>query len=157
MTYHLKNAHLYQNGMFAEGNYFLSDGVLFSSFDGVVSITIENAYIFPGFADVHVHLREPGFSYKETIASGCAAGARGGYVNLCAMPNLSPVPDRVEHLRAQQSIIQRDGSIHVHPYGALTVGEGGRKLSDISGMAEHVIAFSDDGKGYRAPRLWKRL
>lgn len=153
MTYHLKNAHLYQNGMFAEGNYFLSDGVLFSSFDGVVSITIENAYIFPGFADVHVHLREPGFSYKETIASGCAAGARGGYVNLCAMPNLSPVPDRVEHLRAQQSIIQRDGSIHVHPYGALTVGEGGRKLSDISGLAEHVIAFSDDGKGVQSAPL----
>ena len=134
MTYYLKDAYFYQHGQFVRGDYFLSDGILFSSFKGAVSITLENVYIFPGFADVHVHLREPGFSYKETIATGSAAGARGGYVHLCAMPNLNPVPDCMLHLSEQQRIIERDALVKVHPYGALTIGEKGEKLAALEEM-----------------------
>ncbi|MCI8589724.1 MAG: dihydroorotase [Clostridiales bacterium] len=155
MTYYLKDAYFYQHGQFVKGDYFFSDGILFSSFKGAVSITLENVYIFPGFADVHVHLREPGFSYKETIASGSAAGARGGYVHLCAMPNLNPVPDCLSHLREQQVLIERDALVQVHPYGALTVGEKGEKIAALEELAPHVIAFSDDGKGVQRSDLMK--
>lgn len=103
--------------------------------------------IFPGFCDVHVHLREPGFSYKETIGNGSRACARGGYTDVCAMPNLIPVPDSIEHLKEELDIIERDSVIHVYPYGAISIGEKGEVLSDLEGMAPSVIAFSDDGKG----------
>ncbi len=103
--------------------------------------------IFPGFCDVHVHFREPGFSYKETIKSGCLAAARGGYTDVCTMPNLDPVPDSREHLRCQLSLIEKAACIHVHPYGAITVGEQGEALADMDGMASECIAFSDDGRG----------
>ena len=101
----------------------------------------------PGFCDVHVHLREPGFSYKETIRSGSLAAARGGYTAVCAMPNLNPVPDSAEHLEQELSIIRRDAAIDVRAYGAITVNEAGKELADLEGMAPHVIAFSDDGHG----------
>ena len=103
--------------------------------------------VFPGFCDVHVHFREPGFSYKETIATGSRAAARGGYTAVCAMPNLDPVPDSAESLALQQRIIDRDAVIHVYPYGSITVGERGEQLSDMAAMAEGAIAFSDDGRG----------
>ena len=103
--------------------------------------------LLPGFCDVHVHFREPGFSYKETIASGSRAAARGGCTAVCTMPNLDPVPDSLEHLRVQTEIIGRDACIAVHPYAAITVGEKGGKLADLEGLAPHVIAFSDDGHG----------
>ena len=103
--------------------------------------------IFPGFCDVHVHFREPGFSYKETIASGCASAARGGYTAVCTMPNLNPVPDSAEHLKVQTDIIETDACIHVYPYGAITVGEKGETLAGLEELAPHVCAFSDDGKG----------
>ena len=103
--------------------------------------------VLPGFCDVHVHFREPGFSYKETIASGSRAAARGGYTAVCTMPNLSPVPDSVENLRQQTDLIARDACIHVYPYGAITVGEKGEALADLAGMAGDAIAFSDDGRG----------
>ncbi len=103
--------------------------------------------IFPGFCDVHVHFREPGFSYKETILTGTMSGAAGGYTDVCTMPNLNPVPDSVEHLSEQTEIIARDAQIGVHPYGAITVGEKGEKIADLEGMAKNVIAFSDDGRG----------
>ena len=106
--------------------------------------------IFPGFCDVHVHFREPGFSYKETIATGSLASARGGYTAVCTMPNLNPVPDSAEHLREQLQIIERDACIHVYPYGAITVGEQGEVIADLEGMAPDVIAFSDDGKGVQS-------
>ena len=101
----------------------------------------------PGFCDVHVHLREPGFSYKETIRSGSLAAARGGYTAVCAMPNLNPVPDSVEHLEQELAIIRRDAAIDVRAYGAITVNEAGKELADLEGMAPYVIAFSDDGHG----------
>ena len=103
--------------------------------------------VFPGFCDVHVHFREPGFSYKETIASGTQAAAHGGYTAVCAMPNLDPVPDSAAHLQPQLDLIRRTACIDVYPYGAVTVNEAGRQLSDMAGLAPHVIAFSDDGRG----------
>ncbi len=108
---------------------------------------VGSLYAMPGFADVHVHLREPGFSYKETIRTGTLAAARGGYTAVCAMPNLNPAPDCMENLRVQLDIIERDACIRVIPYGTITVGEGGRTLSDMDAMAAHVAAFSDDGRG----------
>ena len=112
--------------------------------------------VFPGFCDVHVHFREPGFSYKETIASGCRAAARGGYTDVCTMPNLNPVPDSPEHLRRQQELIDRDACIHVHPYGAITLGQKGEELADLSGMAPSCIAFSDDGRGVQREALMRQ-
>ena len=105
-------------------------------------------YVFlPGFCDVHVHFREPGFSYKETIETGSKASARGGYTAVCTMPNLNPVPDSVENLQEQIKLIQEQAVIHVYPYGAITVGEKGETLADLEGMAKDVIGFSDDGRG----------
>jgi len=112
-------------------------------------------FVFPGFCDVHVHLREPGFSYKETINSGTKASARGGYTAVCAMPNLSPVPDSREHLDRQLKLIEDDAVIHVYPYGAITVGEKGEKIADLEEMAEDVIAFSDDGKGVQSDAMMR--
>ena len=103
--------------------------------------------VFPGFCDVHVHFREPGFSYKETIKTGSLASAHGGYTAVCAMPNLNPVPDSRKHLNAQLELIQKNAVIHVYPYGAVTVGEQGKQLADLEGMAADVIAYSDDGRG----------
>ncbi len=108
---------------------------------------LDNLYIFPGFTDVHVHLREPGFSYKETIRTGTLASARGGYTAVCSMPNLNPVPDSMDNLKAQLDIIERDASIRVYPFGSITVGQKGSELSDMDAMAPNVIGFSDDGKG----------
>ena len=112
--------------------------------------------VFPGFCDVHVHFREPGFSYKETIASGSLASARGGYTDVCTMPNLNPVPDSKEHLKQQQDLIDATSCIHVHPYGAITVGQKGEALSDLAGMAAHCIAFSDDGRGVQSDEMMRR-
>lgn len=106
--------------------------------------------VFPGFADVHVHLREPGFSYKETIASGTRAAAHGGYTAVCAMPNLNPVPDSGEHLAVQEAAIAAGAVIHVYPYGAITVGERGETLADLAALAPRVCGFSDDGRGVQA-------
>ena len=109
--------------------------------------------LFPGFCDVHVHFREPGFSYKETIASGCAAASRGGYTAVCPMPNLKPVPDCAEHLELEERLIAAQTKIHVYPYGAITRGEQGEALSDMEALAPRVIAFSDDGRGLQSEAL----
>ena len=108
---------------------------------------ISGFVVLPGFADVHVHLREPGFCYKETVATGTGSAARGGYTDVCSMPNLKPVPDSPEHLDVQLECIRRDACIHVYPYGAITVNQAGEELSDLEGMAGNICAFSDDGKG----------
>ena len=119
-------------------------------------IELDHGMLFPGFVDVHVHLREPGFSYKETIASGTRAAARGGYTTICPMPNLNPVPDSPEHLRPELEAIARDAVVRVHPYGAITVGEKGERLADLEGMAPDVVAFSDDGKGVQRDEQMKQ-
>ncbi len=126
--------------------------------DSFPSISVFNCseyFIFPGFCDVHVHFREPGFSYKETIKTGCEASARGGYTAVCTMPNLNPVPDSVENLKIQREIIEKDGTIHVYPYASITVGQKGEALSELDGMAEDCIAFSDDGRGVQSRELMK--
>jgi len=110
-------------------------------------LQLNHCLIVPGFVDVHVHLRQPGFSYKETIFSGTSAAAAGGYTAVCSMPNLDPVPDSGEHLQAQLDLIRRDARVHVHPYGAITCGERGEDLSDMTAMAPQVAGFSDDGRG----------
>lgn len=112
--------------------------------------------VFPGFCDVHVHLREPGFFYKESIKSGTRAAARGGFTAVCAMPNLNPVPDSPENLLPEQSIIERDAVINVYPYGAITRGERGEELSDMAGLAPSVIAFTDDGRGVQSADIMRR-
>ncbi len=111
--------------------------------------------VFPGFCDVHVHFREPGFSYKETIRTGAMAAARGGYTAVCTMPNLDPVPDSAEHLQAQLDIIARDACIDVFPYAAITAGEAGETLSDMDALAERAIAFSDDGRGVQSESMMR--
>lgn len=123
---------------------------------GARVIELDHGYLFPGFVDVHVHLREPGFSYKETIATGTRAAAHGGYTAVCPMPNLKPVPDSLEHLQPELDAIAKDAVIHVHPYGAITVGEKGKELADLEDMAPYVVAFSDDGKGVQNPEMMKQ-
>ena len=125
-------------------------GIAVSSMLNTIDIAAPNFSkyaVFPGFCDVHVHFREPGFSYKETISSGSRAAARGGYTAVCTMPNLKPVPDSVDHLKEQLQLIEDGACIHVYPYGAITVGQQGEELADLAGMAPDVIAFSDDGRG----------
>ena len=125
-----------------------SDGIAASVCRHGLSVFTSPRYaVFPGFCDVHVHFREPGFSYKETIASGSLASAHGGYTAVCTMPNLNPVPDSAEHLQQQLDLIEKDACIHVYPYGAITVGEKGEVLADLEDMAPNAIAFSDDGRG----------
>lgn len=111
--------------------------------------------ILPGFCDVHVHFREPGFSYKETIFSGSLAAARGGYTAVCTMPNLNPVPDNKAHLKEQLDLIKEDGLIHIYPYGTITMGQKGENLSDMKTLAPQVIAFTDDGKGVQRTELMR--
>nr|WP_316623799.1 dihydroorotase [uncultured Ruminococcus sp.] len=115
----------------------------------------DNIIALPGFCDVHVHFREPGFSYKEKISTGSRAAARGGYTAVCTMPNLDPVPDSVESLRIQRDIIARDAVIDVLPYGAITVGERGERLADLEGMAADAVAFSDDGRGVQDEEMMR--
>ena len=112
--------------------------------------------IIPGLCDVHVHFREPGFSYKETIKSGSLAAARGGYTAVCTMPNLNPVPDSAENVALEQSIIDSDAVINVYPFGAITKGEKGEVLSDMEDMAPFVCGFSDDGKGVQRSEIMER-
>ena len=146
----LKGGYVYTNGHFEMKDVTVSFSD--SPFSDSV-IDISGKYIFPGFADVHVHLREPGFSYKETVASGTLAGAAGGYTALCTMPNLNPAPDSIENLKLQLDIIERDASIAVIPFGTITVGEKGETLSDMDGMSPDVCGFSDDGRGVQDPEM----
>lgn len=111
---------------------------------------------FPGFCDVHVHFREPGISYKETIATGSKAAAHGGYTSVCTMPNVSPVPDSAAHLKEQTDIIDRNAKIAVYPYGTITIGEAGNALSAMDELASKVIAFSDDGRGVQSEEMMRR-
>lgn len=123
--------------------------------EGFSVIECSDLLIVPGFVDVHVHLREPGFSYKETVFSGTSAAAAGGYTAVCAMPNLKPVPDSREHLEAQLEIIRREARVHVYPYGAITCAEQGQALADLEAMAPEVAGFSDDGRGVQSEGMMR--
>ena len=151
-----ENAVYYTAEGFRKGTVTVSDGKVFLS--PAVSVTedeIDGKVILPGLADAHVHLREPGFFYKESIATGSESGARAGYTALFAMPNLRPVPDRLSHLREEQDAISRTAKTGVYPYAALTVGERGEELSAIEELAPHVIGFSDDGRGVQSEALMR--
>ena len=119
------------------------------------NITEQQAVRLPGFCDVHVHLREPGFSYKETIKTGTMAAAAGGYTAVCTMPNLNPVPDSPEHLAVQEAIIEKDAVIHVYPYAAITINEDGEELVPMEQLKDRVVAFSDDGRGIQSEEMMK--
>ena len=155
-----RNAYVYENGKINTRDMYF-DGASLSVFEGDVSafapsFVIDNVLIIPGLCDVHVHLREPGFSYKETIKSGTMASARGGYTAVCSMPNLNPTPDSRENLDRQLEIIRRDASIAVLPYGTITKGEGGESLADMEAMAEDVCGFSDDGRGVQSEDMMRQ-
>ena len=124
--------------------------------EGDKVISAEGLMIAPAFVDVHVHLREPGFGYKERIETGTMAAARGGYTTVCPMPNLNPVPDSVENLKVQQDIIDRDAKIEVLPYAAITVGRKGTELVDVEALHDKVCAFSDDGSGVQVDGMMER-
>ncbi len=153
-----KGKALYQNGEFSSLPLAVAEGSVVSSCEDLAGeiVSFDNGYIFPGFADVHVHLREPGFSYKETIKSGTIASAHGGYTAVLSMPNLNPVPDSVENLKQQLDIIERDAVIDVYPYGSITVAQNGEELSDMDDIAKDVIAFSDDGRGVQSDELMEK-
>ena len=149
MDYIFKNCKVYRNGKFESEDIGVCGGVFapFVSAGSGVVIDCGNKYILPGFADVHVHLREPGFIYKETVASGSRAAAAGGYTTVCSMPNLSPAPDSPETLEPQLEAIRNTACINVLPYGTITKGQNGLELSDMEALAPFVAGFSDDGKG----------
>ena len=123
-----------------------------SSLDKCSQLT-NDSYIFPGFVDVHVHFRQPGFSYKETILTGSLAAAAGGYTTVFTMPNLNPVPDSKENILLQKEIIDKDACINVYPYGSITVGQRGEQLADFEGILPYAIAFSDDGRGVQSDEI----
>ena len=149
----LRNVLVYTGGAFIPSDRILEDGKLFpvgAESPSLPSADASSLALLPGFADVHVHLREPGFSYKETMGTGTLAAVRGGYTCVCAMPNLDPVPDSLVTLQVQQDIIARDALVDVVPYGAITRGEKGAALADMEAMAPFVAGFSDDGRGVQS-------
>ena len=156
MNYLFQNAAVYRNGRLRREDFSLCGGVFHpgracSSFDRIVFL---NGYtVFPGFADVHVHFREPGFSYKETIHTGSLAAAHGGYTAVCAMPNLKPTPDSLENLEPELQAIRTGAVVRVLPYGTITAGEQGAVIADLEGLAPHVAAFSDDGHGVQRDEI----
>lgn len=164
MLFIFKNSENYLNKSKSHGDFVLCDGRLVSLdsldnsvIDGDDSVTFNNCLILPGFCDVHVHFREPGFLYKEDIYTGSSSAAAGGYTDVCTMPNLNPVPDSVEHLKLQLDAIREKAVIRVHPFGALTVSEAGREAADLEGMANDVIGYSDDGRGVQSSKMMESL
>ena len=149
MSYSIKSNIIGDSSFVSDIQLRLSDHSAFAEFNN------SNYTILPGFCDVHVHFREPGFSYKETIKTGSMSAARGGYTAVCTMPNLNPVPDSISNLNEQLEPIKSDAVVAVYPYGAITVGQMGESLSDMDGMAENVIAFSDDGRGVQSDDMMR--
>ena len=155
----LKNAMIFTNGKFTKSDLEITNDIITNissdieskDFDAVYDLN--NMYLLPGLIDVHTHLREPGFIYKETILTGSMAGAKGGYTSICAMPNLNPTPDSLENLKPELEAIKKDAKIHVYPYGTITVDEKGDKLANLKELADYVIAFSDDGHGVQSEEM----
>lgn len=161
MSFLLRQANVFINGGFKNADILIKDDRILKIADEICCDSAEvfelkGKYIFPGFVDVHVHFREPGFSYKETIRTGSEAAARGGYTLVCTMPNLSPVPDCLQNLKQQLDIIKRDAVINVVPYGALTMAEKGAQIAALEEMAPYVAGFSDDGKGVQKSEMMSK-
>lgn len=149
-----------QGGVFKPATLAIAEGRIVSLSPAVPSadarvIDLRGCIIVPGFVDVHVHLREPGFSYKETIATGTAAAAAGGYTQILCMPNLDPAPDSLDHLRPQLELIERDAKIRVLPYGTITINEKGESLASFAALAPYVTGFSDDGRGVQSEEIMR--
>ena len=160
MSLLLTGGAVFMDGRFQNMDIAISEGRIVSISpslprDGYSVIELHDQLVVPGFVDVHVHLRQPGLSYKETIYSGTCAAAAGGYTAVCAMPNLNPVPDSADHLREQLELIEKDAKIWVVPYGAITVGEKGETMADLAAMANDVCGFSDDGKGVQSDDMMR--
>ena len=161
----IKNAGVFTGGEFKRLDLLIDGGVISKIFEPsatpegfvgeVFDFSNSDCVVLPGLSDVHVHLREPGFCYKETVKTGTMAAARGGFTSVCAMPNLNPVPDTLEHLRAELCAIERDAVVHVYPYGAITMGEKGEQLADMAAMAPYVKGFSDDGRGVQTADMMR--
>ncbi len=148
----VKNAVVFLEGALKRADLYIDNGIisdvcLHSDNNSSDALFEDDLFVFPGFTDVHVHLREPGFLYKENIKTGTLASAHGGYTTVCAMANLNPVPDSLDNLNIELNAIRKDACINVVPYGAITVGELGKTLSGMQDMAPYVAGFSDDGKG----------
>ena len=160
-TFVIKGCRAFVAGRFVPADVEVSGGVVsrlgrdIAPGQGVPVFEFDNCFLFPGLIDVHVHLREPGFSYKETMESGTLAAARGGFTTVCAMPNLDPVPDSPEHLEAELAAIRRGALIRVLPYGAITRGERGQELADLEAMAPYCCGFSDDGRGVQSEEMMR--
>ena len=157
MNCRLKNTQAFRSGVFVREDVVLSGGTVVPAGDLSIDSVVDGSryFLLPGLVDVHVHLREPGFLYKETIRSGTAAAAHGGYTAVCAMPNLDPVPDSPEHLRPQLEAIRRDACVQVLPYGSITKGEKGEALAELEALAPQVVAFSDDGRGVQSDEMMR--
>ena len=155
----LKNAMAFVDKKFAkcdisiENNLIKNISTMILPMEDDFVIDLKNNYLLPGLIDVHVHLREPGFIYKETVESGSMAGAKGGYTSICAMPNLNPVPDCMDNLNIELEAIEKTANINVYPYGSITKEEKGEELSDMEEMSKYIIAFSDDGKGIQEENM----
>ncbi len=146
MLYLLKNALVFIGGEVKRDNVFVGMA-LPESDSGYTAIDAKDCAVFPGFIDVHTHLREPGFEYKETIETGTRAAAAGGFTSIFTMPNLNPVPDSVKNFNVQADLIKKHALISVHPFASITKGEEGKTLSNISALSRYAVGFSDDGRG----------
>ncbi|MBP3579877.1 MAG: dihydroorotase [Clostridia bacterium] len=159
MNFVIKNADVYVDGSFIKRDVFISGGVVsrieenIGELDGITVITGKRLCVMPGLVDVHVHLREPGFEYKETIKTGTCACAHGGVTHVCTMPNLNPVPDNAQNLKVSLDAIKKDACVEVVPFGAITVGQKGEQISKLEEMSKDVIGFSDDGRGVQQDAL----
>lgn len=162
MTILVKNALVYTGDCFKKSDVLIKDTKIVSIgasiFKNGVDLTIDaqDKYLIPGFVDVHVHLRQPGFSYKETIKTGAKSAAKGGYTTVCAMPNVEPVPDSVDNIKIQTDLIEKDACIKVYPYASITKGrKGGGELVDFGSLKNTAVAFSDDGTGVQDKQTMK--
>ena len=151
MQIKFENASLFKDGKLQNECFYFADVSGIAS-----SFSFNNCFILPGFIDVHVHLREPGFLYKETVSTGTKAAARGGFTAVCSMPNLNPAPDNFDNLKIQLDAIKKDAVIDVFPYGTISVGEKGEELSDMENMSDFCIGFSDDGRGVQNESLMEK-
>lgn len=158
----LKNAKVFVNDKFEEVDIEITNDIITKIESNIEANAIDtiydlkNLYVLPGLIDVHTHLREPGFCYKETIKTGSLAGARGGYTSIAAMPNLNPAPDCLENLKLELDAIKKDAQINVYPYGTITKGEKGEELANFEEIKDHVIAFSDDGRGVQNENMMEK-
>ena len=161
MKYLLKNLNVFLDNALQPADILITDGIVAAIGQNLLAggdvavFDFHGAAALPGLIDPHVHLREPGFAYKETVRTGTLAAARGGYTAICSMPNLKPVPDTLSALREQLDILSRDAAVTVRPYGAITRGEAGAALSDMDALAPWVAGFSDDGRGVQSEALMR--